>query len=781
MKNKLIENLVLATDSYKLTHWKQYPSGTTNVFSYIESRGCDFSDRIMFFGLQYFLREYLSNPVTTKDVEQAAAFANKHGVPFNEEGWRYIVEEHDGYLPLKIKAAPEGTVMPVRNVMVTVETTDPNCYWLTSYMETALLRAVWYPSTVATNSFLCKEVIKKYLEETADDPEAELGFKLHDFGARGATSQEAAAIGGMAHIVNFMGTDTIAGVLAAMEGYDTDVCAFSIPATEHSTMTAWGKFNERDAYANAVEQYAGEGALFSVVSDSYDVYYATDMIWGEDLLEKVKEKGGTVVIRPDCYSEDTSLLTERGWVLFKNLKTTDKVAEVLDDGTYHFVKPIEYVEEYYEGDMYHFSDHHGKVDLFVTPEHRMVVDQNRKETIRFAKDMSDKGYHRQKMTRSAKANCGEKSELSDVERLKIAFQADGSYVTDSNSKIRFSFSKERKKERMIKIINRIGFYYSEYHLKDGRVEYHIDVGNSNEFLKDFSWVDTSTLNYKWCQDFIEELSYWDSHRRSNSRYKFDTTNKTVIEIVELIALSAGYGVFISSYNDERKDIFSKIYTANILLDNKVGGQSWKKTKTHYSGYVYCVKVPSGKIIVKRNKGTMVCGNSGDPTLVPINLMKRLMARIGYKVNSKGYKVLPDHVRFIQGDGIDRETMEEILYNMKRENLSASNITFGMGGGLLQKVDRDTFKFAMKCSAAEINGEWVDVYKDPVTDKGKHSKKGRLTLIKDGVGDYITMRYPLNLKPDTECGEVLRVVYQDGKLYNESTFEEVRERANEGLK
>ena len=145
-------------------------------------------------------------------------------------------------------------------------------------------------------------------------------------------------------------------------------------------------------------------------------------------------------------------------------------------------------------------------------------------------------------------------------------------------------------------------------------------------------------------------------------------------------------------------------------------------------------------------------------------------------NTKGYKVLPDSFRVIQGDGITVDTVEVILQNMKERGLSASNIAFGQGGGLLQQVDRDTLKFAMKCSAIKVNGYWRDVFKDPITDKGKQSKKGRLALVKrDGV--YKTVR-----QEDIKQGEnLLQDIYLNGKLLNTTDFTAVRARAAEGLK
>src|SRR3990167_4114273 len=220
-------NLILNTDSYKASHYLQYPPNTTQVSCYIESRGGKFS-KTVFFGLQIFLKKYLSQPITQENIEEAEDFLRTHGLPFNREGWEYILKHHGGYLPLAIEAIPEGTVLPLRNVMLQIVNTDPRCFWLTTYIETALLRAVWYPTTVATLSWHCKAIIQRYLEETADHLDG-LPFQLHDFGARGVSSQESAEIGDVAHLVNFRGTDTIAGILAAKQYYSEPMAAYSIP------------------------------------------------------------------------------------------------------------------------------------------------------------------------------------------------------------------------------------------------------------------------------------------------------------------------------------------------------------------------------------------------------------------------------------------------------------------------------------------------------------------------------------------------------------------------
>lgn len=454
-------NLLLNTDSYKASMFVQYPPNTETIFSYIESRGGKY-DETVFFGLQAFIKEYLITPITLEDINEAEEIWLAHGEPFNREGWEYILKEHNGFLPIRIRAVPEGSVVPTSNVLLTIENTDPKCFWLTTYLETALLRAIWYPTTVATNSREIKKVIRKYLKETGDV--AGLSFKLHDFGARGVSSNESAMLGGMAHLVNFMGSDTIAGVVGARRYYNEPIAGFSIPAAEHSTITSWGHDREADAYRNMLKQFGREGSLLAVVSDSYDIFNAAENLWGGELRQEVIDSGATVVIRPD---------------------------------------------------------------------------------------------------------------------------------------------------------------------------------------------------------------------------------------------------------------------------------------------------------------------SGDPLTVVREVAVLLEKKFGVSINEKGYKVL-NNVRIIQGDGINIDSITDILSGLKEMGFSADNIAFGMGGALLQAPQRDDQKFAMKCSAALVNGEWVEVFKDPITDPGKRSKKGRVDLIWDcGIGSCGYRTVPEEFSSDKS---VLDTVFLNGKLLNEMTFSDIRANA-----
>lgn len=292
-------NLILATDSYKHSHFLQYPPGAQHISSYIEARrGSDKDQFCLFFGLQAFLMEYLMNPITQEDIEEADDLLTAHGLPFNRADWELILRDHAGYLPLKIQALPEGSLVKRGTPLIQIHNTDPRFPWLTSFVETALLRAIWYPTSVATISFITKAIIYDGLRRTSEDPDGQIPFKLHDFGARGVSSSESAMLGGMAHLVNFKGTDTLEAIQGAIYYYSsTAMPGFSIPASEHSTMTSWGQGREREAYENMIDRF--EGGLFSIVSDSYDLFNAVDTIFGEEIKDKIEAINGTLIVRPD--------------------------------------------------------------------------------------------------------------------------------------------------------------------------------------------------------------------------------------------------------------------------------------------------------------------------------------------------------------------------------------------------------------------------------------------------------------------------------------------------
>ena len=458
-------NRIIDTDSYKASHFLQYPPNTTLVHSYLESRGSErnYSETV-FFGLQYLLKRYFTRPFTKEDVLEANEVITAHGEPFNLAGWMRLIEKHQGRLPLRIRAVAEGSVVPTRNALMTVENTDEEFFWLTGWFESQLMR-LWYPITVATQSYYIKKDVYGFLSETADDPDAEIGFKVHDFGSRGVSSQETAAIGGAAHLVNFFGTDTMASLLIHRNFYNCEMAGFSIPAAEHSTVTSWGRENEIDAYRNMLKHFAKPGALLAVVSDSWNIYEAVENIWGEQLRQEVVDSGATVVIRPD---------------------------------------------------------------------------------------------------------------------------------------------------------------------------------------------------------------------------------------------------------------------------------------------------------------------SGDPVEVVTRVAELLGTKFGFEINSKGFKVL-NNVRIIQGDGVNPVSIHNICQSLKDIGFSTSNIAFGIGGALLQKIDRDTMKFAYKCSAIVRDGNLVDVYKEPITDKGKNSKRGRLDLITDQNGDYKTVQLD-TIEQIAAAGSLLKTVFENGTVLADDDLDAIRQRA-----
>ncbi|XP_029630853.1 nicotinamide phosphoribosyltransferase 2 [Salmo trutta] len=460
-------NILLATDSYKITHYKQYPPNVNKVYSYFECRrkkgGAQFNE-IVFFGLQYLLKKYLSGRVITEEkIQEAKVFYQMHfrQTVFDEEGWRKVLEKYDGRLPIRIKAVPEGKIIPRGNVLFTVENTDPDFFWLTNYIETMLVQ-MWYPISVATISREFKKILAKHLKATSGSLEG-LDLKLHDFGYRGVSSQESAALGGAAHLVNFCSTDTVAGLLMAQRYYGCPMAGFSMPAAEHSTIISWGRSREKEAFESMLDQFP-TGPV-SVVSDSYDIFKACRHIWGDKLKERVIER-----------SEDSCLI----------------------------IRP----------------------------------------------------------------------------------------------------------------------------------------------------------------------------------------------------------------------------------------------------------------------------DSGDPAETLIEVIKILEECFGCSLNSQGFKVLPSYLRIIQGDGIDLNSVDEILEKLSDEGWSAENVFFGCGSALLQKLNRDTLNCAFKCSYVETNGKGMDVYKQPVTDPSKGSKRGLLSLRRNSDGFIETVERGVG-KPEED---MLVIVFENGSIVQEYTLEEIRKNA-----
>lgn len=298
-------NPILATDFYKCCHPSMLPEGNTGAFAYLEPRGGEF-DTVCFFGLQAFIKERLSKPITEADVKDAAEFCKSIGAPFPYEGWMRVVTKHGGFLPLRIRAIAEGSVVPVGNAVMTVESTDPELPWLTGWMETALLRATWYPSTIATAGFHLKKALYRLVAETCENPDAEIVNKVSEFGARGVSSGESAAIGGAAHLVNFRKTATLEGIRFASKNYGSKgPIASGLPSIEHSVTMTWGQEREAECYAHVLATYAKPGKGVSIVSDTYDYWKTVFTMWMDPKhpinrqIKAAGDAGAMIAIRPD--------------------------------------------------------------------------------------------------------------------------------------------------------------------------------------------------------------------------------------------------------------------------------------------------------------------------------------------------------------------------------------------------------------------------------------------------------------------------------------------------
>lgn len=304
------EALLVLTDSYKVGHHFMYMNGTQNIVSYFEARNGAKFDETVFFGLQFYLKKFLAGVVVTTEMIDAAEQFNEdhflgHG-KFNRTMWEHVVEFHGGKLPIRIKAIPEGTPVPVNNVMMTVEVTDHLLQEnadalmapLTNFLET-ILTHVWASSNVATMS---RDIKKKFVAAFFGTVEEKdywmLDYMLHDFGFRGVSSVESAGMSGAGHLVNFKGTDTLVAITYGQRYYNTqEMLAHSVNATEHSVMTQLGPDGEMIIVNHLLDKFPT--GILSVVADSYDVVNFVKTIGDGFLKDKILARDGKFVVRPD--------------------------------------------------------------------------------------------------------------------------------------------------------------------------------------------------------------------------------------------------------------------------------------------------------------------------------------------------------------------------------------------------------------------------------------------------------------------------------------------------
>lgn len=292
-------SLICRIDSYKFSHPFAYPKNIKAMTSYGEAR-IPGTEVVVPFGMQLLVKRYLNETITADDVEAAEQFAIAHfGRPlFHRDGWMKVVDVYNGKLPLIIRAVAEGTVMSGSQPIYTVTVFDEDLFWMAAGFETIIQRAIWYPTTIATNDYTTKqEIIKRYKATGADL--SLIPFALHDFGGRGVSSAETAEIGGAAHLVNFMGSDTVEGILTANFYYKCEMAGYSVYATEHSIQCSFGPTRDNAIdYLRTQINNATPGSIVSIVIDGYDVYREAELLCSE-LRQDIINSQAKIVFRPD--------------------------------------------------------------------------------------------------------------------------------------------------------------------------------------------------------------------------------------------------------------------------------------------------------------------------------------------------------------------------------------------------------------------------------------------------------------------------------------------------
>ena len=304
---------ILLTDGYKLDHRRQYPEGTQYVYSNWTPRSCQYfpeaKEGAVVFGIQYFIKEYLMKQFQKdffdKPKEIAVSEFKRRIDTFlgpNGVGTKHIEDLHDlGYLPIRIKALPEGTLCPIKVPALTFINTHPDFFWLTNYFETLISTTLWLPMTSATTARLYKKELIRHAQLTGFGKDVNLDFLCHDFSMRGMAGVEASVMSGMAHMTSFCGSETIPAIAALEEYYNADadkeLIAATIPATEHSVMCAGGKEDELETFKRLITEVYPNGFV-SIVSDTWD-FWKVMSEYLPKLKKEILARDGRLVIRPD--------------------------------------------------------------------------------------------------------------------------------------------------------------------------------------------------------------------------------------------------------------------------------------------------------------------------------------------------------------------------------------------------------------------------------------------------------------------------------------------------
>jgi nicotinamide phosphoribosyltransferase len=302
---------ILLKDGYKVGHKFQYPEGTTLVYSNLtprKSRNADVNE-IVFFGLQYFVREYLIRQFNEEFFKKPKAdvikeYARRMDNYLGKDSitYQHIADLHDlGYLPLEIKALPEGSLVPMRVPIFTIKNTLPEFFWLTNMLETVMSAILWKPCTSATTAFEYLKTFTRYAKETVGEDQSFIPWQGHDFSFRGMSGIEDAVMSGAGHLLSFSGTDTIPAIDFLEKYYNADcekeLIGGSVPATEHSVMCMGTQDDEIGTFERLIEDVYPAG-IVSIVSDTWDFWQViTEFL--PALKDKIMARNGKVVIRPD--------------------------------------------------------------------------------------------------------------------------------------------------------------------------------------------------------------------------------------------------------------------------------------------------------------------------------------------------------------------------------------------------------------------------------------------------------------------------------------------------
>lgn len=300
-------NSLLLTDGYKTGHHQQYPEGTTLVYSNFTPRSNKYApkgcDEVVVFGTQLvvrFLHEHFQQNFFRKGKSEVIN-------EMREELTMYLGTEYDtthfealhdlGYLPIKVKALPEGTLCPMRVPVLTIVNTKPEFYWVTNYLETILSNLLWKPMTSATIAYQYKKLLKEWALKTDEKNVDFVDFQGHDFSMRGMDSIDATSFSGLGHLTSFMGTDSLPAIGAARQYYDEKgFVGATVPATEHSVMCAGGKESEIETFRRLLATYPT--GILSVVSDTWDLWKVLTEYLPE-MKDEIMAREGKLVIRPD--------------------------------------------------------------------------------------------------------------------------------------------------------------------------------------------------------------------------------------------------------------------------------------------------------------------------------------------------------------------------------------------------------------------------------------------------------------------------------------------------